>query len=318
MLISGNRVLSIDMGSHSYKLIEAQKKPLLRILHFGVYPRQQLIEAVSPNYEMKHLGFRAKNAILSYNHSSLLIREMSIPYQDIYQDETLVHLSVQDIVQQYETYFKEELDYDYSIGIQGEGSEFYQATTVTVSKNINRMYINQAIALGLKPLSVDLQIYAINRFLSKVGMSEYLLIDFGYENTTVAIVSSEHVPLLKVLPIGCKALQQESSNPEEILGNLLSTYHHQMGYSLNKAGQKPLKYGILHGGGAYIPELKSFLRQQIQLEWHTLQDLHSLMPNIPNIIDLNLYGNCLGSLLCEDNKQEEGSVAYEKSKFAPF
>ncbi len=313
-----NRILSIDMGSHSYKIIEALKKPTLRILRFGVYPKEQFVKVVSPVNEMKHLGFRTKNAILSYNHPSLMIREMTLPYQDKYQDETLVHLSVQDNIQQYESYFKEELDYDYYIGLQEEGTEYYHATTVTVLKNINRMFIEQAMALGLKPVSVDLQVYAVNKLLGKVGMSDYLLVDYGYENTTVAIVSSEHVPLLKVLPIGCKTLQQENCKPEELLDQLLSTCHQQIGYSINEAGLMHLKHGILYGGGAYIPELKSFLREQVQLEWHTLQDLHSLVPAIPNIIDLNLYGNCIGSLLSEDRKQEEGRVIYERNKLTPF
>lgn len=305
MLITGNRVISIDMGNHSYKLIEAQRKPVLRILRFGAYPKEQLIEAVSPNNEMKHLGFRTKKAILSYNHPSILIREIPLSYPDNYQDDALFHLSVQDAIQQYESDLKVELDYDYFIDLVDEGTELYNATTITVSKNINRMYIDQAIRLGLKPVSVDLQSCAIHKLISKAGISDYFLVDFGYEYTTVAVVSSQHVPLVKVLPIGCKSLQQEKYEPEIILDHLLSTYQNQIGYCIDKIGQKPLKYGILYGGGTYIPELKNFLRQHIQLEWRTLQDLHNLMPFVPNIIDLNIYGNCLGSLICEDRKQEE-------------
>jgi hypothetical protein len=307
MFFSGNRVLSIDMGNHSYKLIEAQRKPVLRILRFGVYPKVQLIKANNPAREMRQLGFRTKNAIISYHHSSLIIRELFLPFQDEVQDNTLVNLSVQDTVQQYETYFKEELDYDYSIGVQEEGVEFYHATTVTISKNINRMHINQAVTLGLKPFSVDVQINAVRRFIREVGnIYDYLLVDFGYKNTTVAIISSEHVPILKVLPIGCEALQKEDCQLEEILGQLLTTCHQQMDYSINKAGQKPLTHGIIYGGGTYIPDIKCFLRDQIHLEWSTLEELHHQIPLIPNTIDLNIYGNCLGSLLYDNKNNEKG------------
>ena len=302
MFIFNNRILSVDMGSHSYKLIEAKLKPELRIMHYGAYPKEQLLEEVPTNRELKRLGFHTRDAVLSYHHSSFMVREMHFPVED----NALVHLSIQDKIQQYETDFKEELDYDYTIRLQEGESEIYHATTVAVSKSINRNYIDQAIGFGLKPLFVDVQINAIQRVIKKAWNFDYLLVDFGYENISVGIGCTEYVPMLKVIPIGYKSLQEDSCQLEEILIQIQSACRQLMQYRRNKSIKNIFKRGILYGGGAYIPEIKNCLKEKIPLEWCDLQALHQFLPLVPDDLDLNIYGNCLGSLLLDEKRQQGG------------
>ena len=48
MFYPGNRILSVDMGSHTYKYIEAKMKPDIKILRYGFVEKEQLFQADKP------------------------------------------------------------------------------------------------------------------------------------------------------------------------------------------------------------------------------------------------------------------------------
>lgn len=298
-----NRIISVDMGNHFYKLIEAQRKPKLHILRYGIYPAEQFSNNISRSIRVKNLGFRTKNAILSFHHPSLMFREMNISTQDF----AIAHNTIKENLQQYETDFKEELDYDYVIHLPDEESEICKATAVVVARSINRKHIIQAIALGLKPKTVDIQISAVHRIINKFRDSASLLIDLGYENTTIGIVTAAKMPILKVIPMGGQSFQNDISRLDEFLNQLQSISLQLMDFYINSE-QKPLEHGILYGGCIYMPEIKRFIIKEIPLDWNELEDIHQYMPFIPDDMDLNLYGNCLGSLFWNGQVQKEGEL----------
>ena len=305
MISLDKRILSVDMGSHSYKIIEAKvietrQKPELQILRYGLYPTEQFIDIASSLKELRRLGYRTKNAVLSFHHPSLMVRGMVLPADD----NTFIQNNVKETIGQYEREFKDEFDYDYSVNTMQGDSGLCKATAFAVSKNTNREYIMQAIRLGLRPVTVDVQLSAVFRVINMVLEAPCLLIDFGYENITAGIGTKEGIVVLKVIPMGAGLILSDVNRLSDVLYQLLTTCNHLTDHYIHNYELEPLTHGILYGGGLYLPEIAHYLKEQIPLEWNDLQSYRKLIAGLPKDMDLNNFGNCLGSLFWKD--EEEG------------
>ena len=307
MKVIQKRILAIDMGNHSYKMIEAVRKPNIRILRYSLCSPEEINGIGFLTKEMRKLQYLTKDAILSFHHKSMVIRELKLPekydfpFQQYIQEEIL----------RYETDFKEEYDYVYLILPERNSTGQNIAATAAVSRSVNREYIDRALRLGLKLKAIDVQINASLRVLHCLmdrckelsPSSSYLMLDLGYDNTTVAIAYLGRVFAPKVIPVGCRCLEEESADPADYLlpiirgcGKLIDTFTYSY-------ADIPLRQGFVYGGGSYCRDILSDIQSHIALNLSDMHSFQAYFPEIPSEMDLNLYVNCFGSLLRKDETE---------------
>ena len=103
------RTLSIDMGNHSYKIIEAVKKPDVHILRYEILPPEESGAAGALAGEGRKLRYRTMDAVMSFHHESTVIRELKLSEKD----DSRLPLVIEEEMLQYQTDFGKEYDFDY-------------------------------------------------------------------------------------------------------------------------------------------------------------------------------------------------------------
>jgi hypothetical protein len=288
------------MGNHSYKMIEAVRMPDLRVLRFNACSPEEMQDAGALAIKLRKLRYISKDAVLSFHHKSFMIRELKLPKKDDFQRHKYIH----EEMLQYQTDFKEEYDYDYLILPETDSTGHGIATTAAVARSINREYIDRAIRLGLKLKAVDVQINSFLRVIHTLTercrelspSSAYLLLDLGYHNTTIAIAYSGKVYAPKVISEGCK-----NPNLSDYLLPVVNSCNNMINNFTHSFAEIPLQQGFLYGGGVYMPGIMPYIRNNIALNLSDMSTYQKYFPEIPSDCDLNLFANCFGSLLREDN-----------------
>lgn len=307
------RILSLDMGNHSYKIMEAVRKPDLHIQRFSTYTPEEIHDKGAFAKELRKLRCLSRDVVMSFHHKSLVIREFKLPEKDSLQ----LHKYIHEEMLQYQEDFKEEYDYDYLIVPECDKTGGSIATTAAVAKRINRQYIDRAIHMGFKLKAVDIQINSVLRVL--LGLIErckelspssaYLLLDMGYDNTTIAITYLGRVYAPKVISRGCKSLDSKLKYGSKEAAASLSEYLFPIIYNCNTMIENfthsfagiPLQQGFLYGGGVRLPGVIPYLENNIALSISDIDSFREYFPEIPAGCDLNLFVNCFGSLLRKDH-----------------
>jgi len=306
--------LSLDMGNHSYKYIEAQLSDKLKIIRYGYCMQEQLFNSNTPAKTWRKVGSRFKNVVISFQHKSLITRELEIKDCDKYQ----LHNIVKEEFQQYQYDLKEEYDYDFIVQSYDEKTGIYMIKAAGISKKVNREYINKTFCLGMRPKAVDIQVNAIIRIIRKaLNHSEKytvqlpcLLIDLGYSNTTVAIINLNEIIALKSIAIGCSILNNLSDGYKIYLKEITLLINQIIDHYFYRYNNEELQQAYLYGGGSFINLIITQLNDQIPIRWNLLNHITQFLPDLPSDMDLNLYGNCLGSLYWIEEKytNKKGSL----------
>ncbi|MGI6140509.1 MAG: hypothetical protein ACOYEH_02105, partial [Caldicoprobacterales bacterium] len=85
------RILSLDMGNHSYKYIEAQLSNKLQILRYGLCQEAELFNSDFPAKMWKKIGCRSRDVVLSFHHKSLITRELKLQADNELQLQHIIH-----------------------------------------------------------------------------------------------------------------------------------------------------------------------------------------------------------------------------------
>jgi hypothetical protein len=312
-----NRILSLDMGNSTYKFIEARLADRIQILRYGFCQETDLFNSPSPAKKWRKLGCRSKNVVLSFHHKSLFTRELELKAED----ELQLHNMIQEEFQRYQIDLKEEYDFDYNVYTYNSESGVYFAKTAGISKHVNREYIDKTICLGLRPKAVDVQVNSVLRVLNKITERcqdfstslPCLVLDLGHDNTTAALVNTKGIIALKGISNGCCLMNESSSCTDEYLQGITFACYQLIEHYAYSSYKHELQQGILYGGGTFFPAVISCLKEKIPLRWNLLSHFSCYLPEAPNSMDLNLYANCLGSVLWEEqNIRKRGDREYDR------
>jgi|LFRM01.1.fsa_nt_gb Tfp pilus assembly PilM family ATPase len=306
-----NRIIALDLGNYSYKYIEAQLTDKLQILRYGSCSTKQLYNSVEPAKTWKKTGSRIKNAVISFQHKSLITRELELKAYD----ENHLYSIIQEEFNKYQTDLKEEYDYDFKIQSHIEESGIYLTKAAGISKKANREYIDKVLRLGMRPKAVDIQINAIIRIMRRAFKHSSspnlkvpcLLIDLGYSNTTAAIVNFNEIIALKSISAGCSMLNESHEVQEKYLRDITLLLNQITDHYIYSYNSEELKQAFLYGGGSLSNAVFDYLSGQIPLPCNRINVLAPFLPDLPSDMDLNLYCNCLGSLY----RQEENFTRKE-------
>ena len=309
MLAFSRKVLALDMGNHTYKIIAAVKDPDIRILHYGILPWEETSGTGNLMQFIRKLQYHFMDTVLSFHHKSMVIREIKLKGGE----ESRIPELVWEEMNRYQTDLNEKFDYDYLLLPERDHQNGQRtAVTAAISRSINREYIDRAIRLGFRLTAVDVQIHAflrvfrclMDRCRELPSHSAYLMLDLGYDNTTVAIFYRERIFAPRVIPVGCRCLEGGSADLTEgyLIPILRSCSSLMDTFTYSHAGI-PLQQAIAYGGGVYARGVCPALQDQISIEFSDMNEFRDYFPEVPSGMDLNLYGNCLGSVLWKENAE---------------
>jgi type IV pilus assembly protein PilM len=295
----------LDFGHASLKAVELTRGHDL--VSFGSVPtppgslgsenddqKNNLVKAVKSL--VKDLNIHTKKAIVSIPESFVSSRLIQVPYVDENQLDEAIHWQAK----QYIPVPLDEVNMSYRrIGesYTSDGVKQWNIFLVAVSKLLIEYYIGILKRAELEPLAIETQSAAIARSVSRDNdKTSSLIIDFGHDSVTLAIVKNLELIYSQSIPTGSNALTKaiaqdfslELSQAEEykksygldetqldgrifrslkpVIDAVTSEVTRAIDYfKVNAAENIPTKV-VLVGEGSYLPGLVIYLTQKLGLE----------------------------------------------------
>lgn len=169
MILGKSSVFGLDIGSNSIKLIELKlSKNGYQLKNIGVtsLPPQSIVNKAINNHDavadsisslLEDLRIKTKNVVISVSGNSVIIKKVTLPKMS---DNELVE-SIPWELEQYIPQSINDVNYDYQV-LPGETPEGnMDVLIVAAKKDITDDYISVASAVGLNPVMVDVDVFAL-------------------------------------------------------------------------------------------------------------------------------------------------------------
>ena len=203
--IKKGALMAVDIGTDSIKLVNLKAvKSGYQLLNFGMIPlapgtivEGSIVEAEAVNEAIKNLleleKINVKNVATAVSGASVVIKKIKVPYMSHEELEDSIKFEAE----HYIPYDIDEVNLDFHILTkyeekEEERPEQIEILLVAVKKDKVNEYVNLFSELGLKPLIVDVDVFAIeNAYEYNYGIQEgeiVALIDMGAGMTNINIL----------------------------------------------------------------------------------------------------------------------------------
>jgi type IV pilus assembly protein PilM len=232
-----NTVLTIDIGFRNIKIaeIDVEKGDFIYIKKYGIAPTprgcirngkiqdiDKMVQAIKRVID--ETGMKAKKAKIVMSGTHIVSSLMNI---QLAANED-IDATIKKYVLEYLTAVSEnthEIDYRIIKSEERGGNKNAKVFVTAILKSIVESYIDVLLGLGLKPLSVDIPAYSINKFFKRnikieeneksltedVNKNEiFAVFDFGSETTIINILRNKNLEFNK-------AILRGSSNIDELI-----------------------------------------------------------------------------------------------------
>ncbi|NLX62922.1 MAG: type IV pilus assembly protein PilM [Tissierellia bacterium] len=229
------RVLAMDIGAHSIKIIEGKetKKGIVVSKYFtidtpeGVVKDGLILDKELMHYvvseKLRKKKIKTKNIYITINSSNIITREISIPKvaEDeihsllMFQMEDYLPVNIEDYVFQHKV-----LDVFYE-----DNMEKMNLLIIAIPKEVVEGYFYLLKGLGLNPLVMDYQPNSIaklidyNDFINNTFSTEditFAIIDIGYDSTKISIVKNGKILVSRLVEIAGNYIDQSILNFNDI------------------------------------------------------------------------------------------------------
>lgn len=234
-----DNIVSIDIGFRNIKVVEIDlgKNEFIHIKNYGIAPtpRECIRNGHIKNLEkiteviqrvIDENGIKSKNAKIVMSGTHIASRLMMISYNPNQKPDEAIREFVSKFMPAV-TEDTHEIDFKIIDTVSRDGMKYCRVFITAVLKSIIKSYIDVLILLGLKPVTVDIPAYSINKFFKRTihhntdpdkksniensdAADSFAVIDFGSETTIVNILRN------KTLEFN-KAILRGSSNIDEII-----------------------------------------------------------------------------------------------------
>lgn len=227
----GKKVLSIDIGTHSIKIVVAKhqnkivnvEKVFTILTPFGAYndgninKGELLINSIREVLDENKV--KAKNAIFTVESSSTITREIALPYVKNEELESMVRFEIEQYLP---------IDFNEYI-IQYKTLEEFKDGDVkklrilvaALPKDIVEAFLGLAKELKLKPLALDIHTNAISKIFeieTQIGEENYSLnetvaiIDIGHSSTNINVINNGSLGFNRKILSGGKQITDSIAN----------------------------------------------------------------------------------------------------------
>jgi len=317
---NGKRVLGIDIGTFSTKIVEGTYTDTLRVYRYGIFPRLRVEReqntivhpheyAVDLKRALKQNRFRARDCYVSFSGDDVIIRRMRLPRMS--EDQIRKNLEVE--LREYLPVKSDQYIIDFrilkrDIGEEGE-SHGYELMVVAMLKDVARQYVNMLRKAGLKPRAIDLSVNGQGKLMQVLlGQDEFEknvlgFVDIGQTYTSVSIYQDGVYYVSKVIPWGVGRLQDESKTNEEHADELAAEINRVLDFYYTQNYSKPISKLYIIGGGSLDQRIYAYMHHQLDQTTSSVKefrDYASIDGDIKKKSDLYIIFNALALLIREE------------------
>ncbi len=216
------RLISLDIGSSDIKIVEGQvkggklkvynmrkiKSPEDIIQDGELFNEQSILLKLKE--EMKTSGVRTKNIAVVSSSSTIISREIIVPYVDNNEElKTLVNYEIEQFLAiNLNNYVIQFMRLEEVIVDEVRKQKIF---TIIYPKNLIESYRNLAEKLLLNPYALDISNNSIRKLSSTTDIynvdlinkeESILYLDLGYKSVDLSIVNNNKLEFIRVMPIG--------------------------------------------------------------------------------------------------------------------
>ena len=213
MLLGNGRVLGIDIGSNSIKVVELEEIGTnYQLKNIGEAPLAQgsIVDKAIVNSEevsltlsrlMEDLAIEADDAAISISGDPVLLKRVSLPHMS----DAELKKSIKWELEKLNTQAINEFNYDYQVLSAQDGRDMIDVLIVAANKNVTRDYLSILTNVGLNPVLIDLDVFSLQS-VYEVNYPEspglLALINLGASVTNVLIIDNGESVFARDLPVG--------------------------------------------------------------------------------------------------------------------
>ena len=231
----GKRVLGIDIGTFSTKIVEGAYTDKLRVYRYGIFPTLKVMReqnTITNIHEytsglkrtLKRNRFRAKDCYVSFSGDDIIIRKMRLPRMN--EDQIRKNLEVE--LREYLPVKVDHYIVDFRIlrrdiedPENAEEGHGYELMVVAMLKEVAFQYISMLRRAGLKPRAIDLAVNSQGKLMRVLlGKDEFEknvlgFVDIGQQFTGVSIYQDGIYYVSKTIAWGIGNMEGDSKGNEE-------------------------------------------------------------------------------------------------------
>jgi len=317
---NGKRVLGIDIGTFSTKIVEGTYTDKLRVYRYGIFPTLRVARehntitnlhdyAASLKRTLKRNRFRAKDCYVSFSSDDIIIRKMRLPRMN--EDQIRKNLDVE--LREYLPVKVDQYIIDFRIlrrDIEdGEESHGYELMVVAMLKEVAWQYLSMLRKAGLKPRAIDLAVNSQGKLMRVLlGRDEFEqnalgFVDIGQQYTGVSIFQDGVYYVSKVIPWGIRNMEDKSKTNEEHADHLAGEINRVLDFYHTQNYLKPISKLYIIGGGSLDQRIYATMRRQLEQATSSVKefrDYASIDGAIKKKSDLYIIFNALALLIREE------------------
>lgn len=327
-MLKNRDVLSIDFGSKYIKFVvgKNRRKSVFVEKAFSVktpdesfedgkiYDIDKLTDVIKEALIQEQVSI--KNTIVVFNSSTIISREMSLPYNNAKDFKRMIQFEIQ----QHFPVSMDEYITQYKIVDFFKDEEIKKAEVFiyAISKEIISDYFTLISGAGLNPIVLDIHANAISKLFSENILVNYntynldntvLLIDFGYRSINIEFINSGVKKFSRFLPIyesedflnKSEGIQNSDGIDELIFENLYNNWIDDIErnikyYTSRKIGNR-IDNIFIHGGSSNLPKINTSLFERLNVPVFKIERLSNVKINTKTNINLESYLNTIGGII---------------------
>ena len=327
-MFKDNNVISIDFGNKHIKCIVGKKRKNSIVISKAfrlempsdtfsdgeILNSKKLTEFMRESLDKEQVV--TKKCIVTFNSSTTISREISLPYNNSRDFKKLMKFEVQ----QHFPVALDEYITQYKIAEIYTDKDVKKARVFAyaISKEIVENYFTLINDIGLTPIAFDLHSNAIAKLFASSSLvnglnynkkGTVLLIDFGFKSINIEFISDGIKKFSRFLPIfeteylfGQKTDENAYEDMDQVvINNLYENWADEIErnikyYTSRKMGNR-IDNIFIHGGFSNLPNIEAKLFERIQIPVSKITELSGI--KICNNSKMNIanYLNSIGAII---------------------
>ncbi|MFH1288472.1 MAG: pilus assembly protein PilM [bacterium] len=300
--------VSLDIGSHSVKLVKIERGKKVKVLNAvkillpqdlirGSFVNENIREQKVFTEKIKELflnsGLNDKETVIGIPDTSarsIFLELENVPGNKEDAKELIIWKLKKDIDSNLDKNFA--IDYQILNKEIKEKKSFYQLFVVLINKKILAEYEESLKQAGLKPVLTALSSFGLVNFFNFFGKSSgnFLIVNLGYQVTTLLIIKDQKLDFIRSI--------ENFNSIKSAQGDFAREISVSLRYYENKTGGAPIEKIFLTGGPASFKDIDVFFKSAFHLDTFRINQVEriNLVRNIA-MDDILTYASAIGLLI---------------------
>lgn len=317
--------LSIDIGSSNIKLVEGKQEGDKLIINKAItidtpeesFSDGKFINIITmKNYLesiIKKENIKAKRVIFTSKDISVITRILEVPYIKGEEMDSMIRYEIQQYLPlDFDEYI---INYRHLEDFFREEVKMSRVSVAVYPKSMAKGYWDLAKELKLMPQALDLSSNAIAKLFTsrksiQINSKEYnnkdstiVVIDLGYNQIELNIISKGILEFTRILMSGAKYLEsKEAEVTEESNIDIMDRWNtdiiRMIEYFKNKHRDRSISKIYIYGGASKLKGLSQYMQETIGIPVERIMNISNVkLEPSANDIEIDDYLNAMGAII---------------------